>query len=322
MAMNTKDDNFDVFRVPEDLSGLRADMAVSHIRSDLTRSQIRRLMSEQSILVEGKAIKPSKRLNGGEVVSVVIPPPEPLNVQPQDLNISIVYEDDEIILVNKPPGLTVHPGAGIRDGTLVNALLYVCNGLSGIGGKIRPGIVHRLDKNTSGIIVVAKNDFSHQRLADQFKARLVKKTYIALVVGEIERDSGSFSSRISRHPTNRVKMTTKSRTGREALTNWRILKRYDQVTMVEIEPKTGRTHQIRVHFADNGFPLLGDDVYGPKRYGDPFLEYASKKLGRQALHASELCFEHPKSGNVMEFSAPIAEDLRDIIGLFKEKIDQ
>lgn len=317
--MNIKEDNFDVFRVPEGLSGLRADMAVSHLRSDLTRSQIRRLISEKSILVEGKAIKPSKRLNGGEVISVVIRPPEPSNVQPQDINISIVYEDDEIILVNKPPGLTVHPGAGIRDGTLVNALLYRCNGLSGIGGKIRPGIVHRLDKNTSGIIVVAKNDFSHQHLADQFKARLVKKMYIALVAGEIEKDSGRFSFPISRHPTNRVKMTTKTKTGREALTSWRIIKRYDQVTMVEIEPKTGRTHQIRVHFADNGFPLLGDDVYGPKRYGTPFLEYVSKKLGRQALHASKLCFKHPKSGNIMEFSAPLAEDLRDLIGLFQEK---
>lgn len=319
MNVNIEEDNFDVFRVPEELSGLRADMAVSHLRSDLTRSQIRRLISEKSILVEGKAIKPSKRLNGGEMISVVIPPPEPLNVQPQDINISVVYEDDEIILVNKPPGLTVHPGAGMRDGTLVNALLYICNGLSGIGGKIRPGIVHRLDKNTSGIIVVAKNDLSHQHLANQFKARLVKKMYIGLVAGEIEKDSGIFSSPISRHPTNRIKMTTKTKTGRESLTSWRILKRYDQVTMVEIEPKTGRTHQIRVHFADNGFPLLGDDVYGPKRYRTPFLEYVSKKLGRQALHASKLCFKHPSSGNIMEFFAPLAEDLRDVIGLLNEK---
>lgn len=319
MTMDAKEDNFKVFRVPDDLSGLRADMAVSHLRSDLTRSQIRRLISEKSILVEGKAIKPSKRLNGGEVVSVIIPTPEPLNVQPQNINISIIYEDDELIVVNKPPGLTVHPGAGIRNGTLVNALLYLCNDLSGIGGKIRPGIVHRLDKNTSGIIVVAKNDFSHQHIADQFKARLVRKTYLALVVGEIEKDSGSFSSPISRHPTNRVKMTTKTRTGRGALTNWRILNRYHRVTMVEIEPKTGRTHQIRVHFADNGFPLLGDDVYGPKRYKDPFLKYAAKKLGRQALHASKLRFRHPKSGNIVEYSAPLAEDLRDVIGFFKEK---
>jgi 23S rRNA pseudouridine1911/1915/1917 synthase len=317
--MNIKEDNFDVFNVPENLSGLRADVAVSHLRSDLTRSQIRRLISEKSILVEGKAIKPSKRVIGGEVISVIIPPPEPLNVQPQDIEISIIYEDDEIILVNKPPGLTVHPGAGIRDGTLVNALLHRCNGLSGIGGKIRPGIVHRLDKNTSGIIVVAKNDFSHQHLVNQFKARLVKKMYIALVVGEIEKDSGTFSSPISRHPTNRIKMTTKTKKGREALTSWRILKRYDQVTLVAIEPKTGRTHQIRVHFADNGFPLLGDDVYGPKGYRTPFLEYVSKKLGRQALHASKLCFEHPKSGKKIEFSAPIAEDLKDVIGLFQEK---
>ena len=317
--MTVNEDNFDVFRVPENLSGLRADIAVSYLRPDLTRSRIRRLIGEKSILVEGKAIKPSKRLNCGELISVVIPPPEPLNVKPQDIKISIIYEDEDVILVNKPPGLTVHPGAGIKEGTLVNALLYRCKGLSGIGGKIRPGIVHRLDKNTSGIIVVAKNDFSHQNLVDQFKARLVKKMYIALVVGEIKKDSGTFSSPITRHPKNRVKMTTKTKRGREALTTWRVLKRYDQVTMVDIEPKTGRTHQIRVHFADNGFPLLGDDVYGPRRYRTPFLEYVSKKLGRQALHASKLCFNHPKSGNRMEFSAPLADDLRDVIRFLKEK---
>jgi len=319
MNMNNKEANFDVFNLPEHLSGLRADIAVSRLRSDLTRSQIRRLIGERSILVDGKPIKPSKRLNAGEVISIIIPPPEPLDVRPQDINISILYEDDEIILVNKPPGLTVHPGAGIRDGTLVNALLYRCNGLSGIGGKIRPGIVHRLDKDTSGIIVVAKNDFSHQHLVNQFKARLVEKRYVAIVVGEIKKDSGTFSTPIRRHPTNRIKMTTKTKTGREALTDWRVLKRYDEVTMVEIEPKTGRTHQIRVHFADNGFPLLGDRVYGPRRYNTPFLEYVSHKLGRQALHASKLGFKHPKSGKKMEFSAPLAEDLKDVIRLFKEK---
>lgn len=317
--MHVKVDKLDVLRVPKNLSGLRADVAVSLLRPDLTRSQIRRLISEKSILVEGKTIKPSKRINWGEVISVVISPPEPLNVKPQDIKISIIYEDEDIILVNKPAGLTVHPGAGIREGTLVNALLYRCNGLSGIGGKIRPGIVHRLDKNTSGIIVVAKNDLSHRNLVDQFKARSVKKMYIALVAGEIEKDSGTFSSPITRHPKNRVKMTTKTKTGREALTSWRVLKRYDQVTMVEIEPKTGRTHQIRVHFADSGFPLLGDSVYGPRRYRTPFLEYVSKKLGRQALHASKLCFNHPKSGNRMEFSAPLAEDLSEVIGLLKDK---
>ncbi len=317
--MNLKEDNVDVFRVPGNLSGVRADIALSQIRSDLTRTQIRRLMSEKSILVEGKAIKPSKKLSGGEVISVVTRAPEPLNVQPQDIEISIVYEDDEIVLINKPPGLTVHPGAGVRDGTLVNALLYRCKDLSGIGGKIRPGIVHRLDKNTSGLIVVAKNDYSHQHLVNQFKERVVKKMYIALVVGEIKKDSGSFSSPISRHPTNRVKMTTRTKTGREALTVWRVLKRYDQATMVEIEPKTGRTHQIRVHFADNGFPLLGDNVYGPKRYRTPFLGYVSKKLGRQALHASKLCFMHPRSGRMIDFSAPLPEDLRNAIGLFQEK---
>jgi 23S rRNA pseudouridine1911/1915/1917 synthase len=317
--MNVKEDNVDVFRVPENLSGLRADIAISHLRPNLSRSQIRRLISEKSILVEGKEIKPSKKLDCGQVISVVIPPPEPLSIKPQDIKISIIYEDDDIILVNKPPGLTVHPGAGTKEGTLVNALLYRCNSLSGIGGKIRPGIVHRLDKNTSGIIVVAKNESSHQNLVNQFKARVVKKMYIALVVGEIEKDSGTFSSPIARHPKIRVKMTTKTKTGREALTTWRVLKRYDQITMVEIEPKTGRTHQIRVHFADNGFPLLGDDVYGPRRYKTPFLECVSKKLGRQALHASKLCFNHPTSGNRMEFSAPLAEDLRDVIGLLEEK---
>lgn len=319
MNTTTKSVELEVVNVPENLSGLRADVAVSLLRSDLTRSQIRRLIGEKSILVEGKAIKPSKRLYTGESVSLVIPPPEPSDVQPQDIEISVIYEDDDIVLINKPPGLAVHPGAGIREGTLVNALLYRCKGLSGIGGKIRPGIVHRLDKNTSGIIVVAKNDFSHQHLVNQFKERLVEKTYLALVAGEIERAEGAFTSAISRHPKNRIKMTTRAKTGREAFTSWRVLKRYDQITMVEITPKTGRTHQIRVHFADNGFPLLGDDLYGLRRYKTPLLESVSKKLGRQALHASRLCFDHPKSGNRLEFSAPLAKDLKQVISLLPEK---
>jgi len=189
-----KQQNLEEFKVPQKHSGQRADVAFSLLLSGFSRSQVRRLIGEKNILVEGKAIKPSRKLEGGELVSVVIPPPEPLELLPQNIPISIIYEDEEIIVVDKPPGIVVHPGAGTKDGTLVNALLYMCRDLSGIGGKIRPGIVHRLDKHTSGALVVAKSDFAHRNLVGQFKSRKVEKKYTAITAGVIKKSSGSFSS--------------------------------------------------------------------------------------------------------------------------------
>jgi 23S rRNA pseudouridine1911/1915/1917 synthase len=312
-----KEGDTQTFRIPIELSGKRADVAFSHLLSGLTRSQIRKLIDERLILVEGKPLKPSKKLSGGEMVSVTLPPPEPLEAEPQDIPVTILYEDDDIVVVDKPAGMTVHPGAGVPDGTLVNALLYRCKGLSGIGGKIRPGIVHRLDKDTSGVMVVAKNDFAHQALINQFKSRKVKKKYLALVVGDIKGESGSFSSHIGRHPINRIKMSTKAKTGKEALTLWKVIKRYRDATLVEAEPKTGRTHQIRVHFAENRYPLLGDRIYGPRKHKSEFLETASKALGRQALHASTIGFTHPRTDEYMEFHAPLPDDMKKAINILE-----
>lgn len=318
MSINKKN-NTQEFHVPPELSGKRADIALSSLIPDLTRSQVRRLIDEGLILVEGRPVKPSKKLSGGESVYVTQPPPQPLEAKPQDIPVHILYEDDYIVIVNKPRGMTVHPGAGVGDGTLVNALLYRCRGLSGIGGKLRPGIVHRLDKGTSGVMVVAKGDLAHESLVNQFKSRTVEKVYLAIVAGSIKGESGSFSSPIGRHPTDRIRMSTRTRTGKEAITLWRVIKRYKYATLVEARPKTGRTHQIRVHFAENGYPILGDRVYGPRSYKSDLLESVSKMLGRQALHALSLCFIHPWTGERMEFHTEIPEDMKRLINMLEEK---
>ncbi len=312
-----REKNRQEFHVPPEFAGKRVDIALSHLLPDLTRSQVRRLIDEGLILVDDKSIKPSKRLSGGESVSVIQIPPQPLEAEPQDLPIPILYEDDDIIVVNKPASMAVHPGSGVGDRTLVNALLYRCRSLSGIGGKLRPGIVHRLDKDTSGVIVVAKGDLAHESLVNQFKSRMVEKVYLALVAGRIKGESGSFSSLIGRHPTDRIKMSTRARVGKEALTLWRVIKRYGCATLVDVKPKTGRTHQIRVHFAENGYPILGDRVYGPRRHKSDLLESVSKRLGRHALHALSLRFTHPRTGERVEFHAEIPDDMKRAIHILE-----
>ncbi|MGH7900923.1 MAG: RluA family pseudouridine synthase [Thermodesulfobacteriota bacterium] len=304
--------------IPEEFSGQRADLALAGLLKEFSRSQIRRLIDDENILLKGRAIKPSQRLIAGDSVSITVPPPTPLETLPQDIPISIIYEDQDILVVNKPPGMAVHPGAGIREGTLVNAILYKCRNLSGIGGKTRPGIVHRLDKNTSGVLIVAKNDFSHRSLVEQFKSRDIEKRYLALVIGNVEGESGSFCSLIGRHPKNRLKMTTKPREGKEAFTNWRVKKRYNVATLIEVDPKTGRTHQIRVQFSENGYPILGDKLYGRRRQGSQAIDNISEKLGRQALHAYSIRFKHPRRDEIMEFKAPIPEDFEEAIKLIEE----
>jgi 23S rRNA pseudouridine1911/1915/1917 synthase len=313
-----REKNKQEFHMPPEFSGNRADIALSHLLPDLSRSQVRRLIDEGLILVEGKLIKPSKKLSGGESVSVIQLPSRPLEAEPQDIPLPILYEDEEIVVVNKPAGMIVHPGAGVRDGTLVNALLYRYRNLSGIGGKLRPGIVHRLDKDTSGVLVVAKGYLAHESLVNQFKFRRVEKVYLALVAGRIKVDSGTFSSLMGRHPTDRMKMSMRTRVGKEALTSWRVIKRYEFATLVDVRPKTGRTHQIRVHFADNSYPILGDKVYGPRRHKSDLLELTSKSLGRQALHALSLCFTHPRTGERMEFHTEIPDDMKRVINMLEE----
>ncbi len=307
----------ELFEIPLAFSGMRADVAFSHIISSLTRSQVRKLIEERFILVDGEAIKPSKKLSGGETASITLLPPEPIEAEPENIPIEILYEDDDIVVVNKSAGMTVHPGAGVKSGTLVNALLYKCRGLSGIGGKIRPGIVHRLDKETSGVMVVAKNDFAHQSLIEQFRRRSVKKRYLALVLGNVKEDAGSFTSSIGRHPIDRKRMSSAARAGREAHTVWKVIRRYNGATLVEAEPRTGRTHQIRVHFSENGHPILGDKVYGLKKHQSAHLEAISRTLGRQALHAQMLSFRHPRSGEGVQFNAPLPDDMKEAINLLE-----
>lgn len=303
--------------IPNEFSGMRTDAALASLLKTLTRSQIQKLIDAGLVLVDGKPAKASKRLSGGEEVTVKIPPPEPIELVPEEIALSIIYEDDHIVVINKPPGMSVHPGAGTRTGTLVNALLVRCHGLSGIGGKLRPGIVHRLDKDTSGVMVVAKNDLAHNCLASQFKARTVKKKYLAVVLGRLRGDHGYFEKPIGRHPTHRMKMTTSVRGAKEAFTEWRVIERLPAATLVEVYPKTGRTHQIRVHFKEHGHPILGDRLYGPRKYPTDVLERVASKLKRQALHASSLSFKHPLTGEDVEFHAPLAEDIEEILQLLR-----
>lgn len=299
--------------IPEKFIGKRVDVFLSDYLPDHSRTQIKNYISNKNVLINNKSFKPSRILTGNEVINISIPPPEPSQLFPQDLSIEVLYEDKDIIVVNKPANLTVHPGAGIKQGTLVNGLLFLCNDLSGIGGELRPGIVHRLDKETSGVIVAAKNDFSHRNLSDQFKSRVIYKKYICIVVGEIKNEEGMFNTSIERHKTNRIKMTSMSGNGRVAETKWNLIKRYKGFSYLEAEPKTGRTHQIRVHFADNGYPILHDKVYGNKGYKSDVQNRLKKLISRHALHAKELGFTHPRTNEYMKFEASIPKDMLDVI---------
>lgn len=307
--------------IPAGLSGKRADAVLPDLLPELTRSRIKKLIEEKNILVDGSPIKPSRKLGPGETVLVTIPAPAPLDAAPEDIPISIIYEDEYIAVIDKPAGMTVHPGAGVAGGTLVNALLYHLGGLSGVGGKIRPGIVHRLDKNTSGVIVVAKDDASHNSLAAQFKSRSVEKRYLAILEGVMKTDSGSISSRIGRHPVDRKKMSSRAPSGRESLTLWKVRKKLRGASLVEARPRTGRTHQIRVHFSEAGHPLLADEVYGGKGRKAPVISAAATIIGRHALHAWKLAFSHPRTGERMEFTSPIPDDMKKALNFLSEAGD-
>jgi 23S rRNA pseudouridine1911/1915/1917 synthase len=291
----------------------------------VSRAQLKKLIDDQQILVDGKPAKAGLKLKGGEIVSVVLPEPEPVATLPQDIPLHILYEDSDLIVVNKPAGLVVHPAPGHAGGTLVNALLFHCRDLSGIGGELRPGIVHRLDKDTSGVMVATKNDLSHQGLAAQFSRHTINRRYVALVHGLLKSDSGRVDSPIGRHPTQRKKMSGQSRRGRRAVTRWRTLARFteDRLTLVELTLETGRTHQIRVHFSELNHPLVGDPMYGQSHrqaaLKDPGLRQLLLQLGRQALHARLLGFTHPVSGEYLEFSSPLPDDLQAIVNFLQHK---
>jgi 23S rRNA pseudouridine1911/1915/1917 synthase len=283
----------------------------------LTRSMAQRLIETGLVTVDGALNKSSLKLHGGERIAVTIPPPAPIDPEAEKIPLDILFEDHDIVVVNKRAGMVVHPGAGNTCGTLVNALLGHCSDLSGIGGELRPGIVHRIDKDTSGVLVVAKNDHAHHSLSRQFKEHSIKRVYIALVFGSPRQDKGRIEAAIGRHPVDRKRMSGTARRGKEAVTHWQAIGRYRQLTMMRIRLETGRTHQIRVHLSEAGYPLIGDAVYGGSgrtaSIQDPQLRELIKGLGRQALHAKTLGFIHPTSGEYLEFDSELPEDMRRII---------
>jgi 23S rRNA pseudouridine1911/1915/1917 synthase len=285
--------------------GERLDVFLARSMTDTTRSRVRRLIDEGFVTVNGRqAGKPGATLERGAQVELVIPPPERTTLEAQAIPLRIVFEDSDLLVVDKKAGLAVHPSPGHASHTLVNAVLAQCPELSGIGGEGRPGIVHRLDKDTSGLIIVAKNDAAHLSLARQLKERRIEKTYIALVEGRVEPREGVIDSPLGRHPVHRKKQAVVTN-GREARTRYKVLRLVDGYTLVEVHPETGRTHQIRVHFASIGHPIAADVLYG--RAGAP-------PLARQFLHASKLAFTHPCTGERMELEAPLAADLAAALG--------
>ena len=286
----------------EDL-GVRIDKYISD-NIALTRSAVQGLISRGAVTADGKAISKNYKLRGGEMITVEIPEPEPMDAVPENIPLNIVYEDDDLLVVNKPKGMVVHPAHGNYTGTLVNALLYHCGeSLSGINGVIRPGIVHRIDKNTSGLLIVAKNDASHLKLAEQIKAHSFTREYEAVVTGALKNTSGTVDAPIGRHKTDRKKMCVTPENSRNAITHYEVLKQYGGYAHVRLRLETGRTHQIRVHMAYIGHPVLGDDVYG-KPY---------KGLEGQCLHARKIGFIHPSTDEYMEFSSELPEYFQSVL---------
>ena len=267
---------------------------------DITRSYLQKLLKDGSVQMNGKPVKASTKTAVGAVIALTIPEPEEPEILPENIPLDILYEDSDVILINKPKAMVVHPAAGHYTGTLVNALMYHCRGdLSGINGVLRPGIVHRIDKDTTGVLIVCKNDRAHNALAEQLKEHSITRKYRAIVCGNLKEDEGTVDAPLSRHPQDRKKMAIVRSGGKRAVTHYRVLERFGNDTYIECQLETGRTHQIRVHMASLGHPLLGDEIYG--RAKSPF------KLEGQTLHAMVLGFIHPTTGEYMEFEAPLPE---------------
>ena len=288
----------EVLILTADQAGERVDVFLSRNIENMTRSAAAKLLEEGAVLLCGKPVKKNYKMNIGDELEITLPEPEPVEAVPQNIPLDVVYEDEDVIVVNKPVGMVVHPAAGHPDGTLVNALLYHCgNSLSGINGQLRPGIVHRIDRDTSGLIISAKNDVAHQRLADQLQDHSLYREYEAICVGNLKEDTGTVNAPIGRHNTDRKKMAIDYKNGREAVTHWKVLGRYPGFTHIQCRLETGRTHQIRVHMASTGHPLLGDIVYGSKK---PY-----PGLAGQCLHARRLSFVHPRTGERMTVECPL-----------------
>ena len=291
-------------------AGIRLDAFLAE-KMDRSRASVQKLIEAENVWVNGSFVAKNARLREGDSVEVELPPPEILNVRPENIPLDIVYEDGDLLVVNKPKGMVVHPAPGNPDGTLVNALLFHCgDSLSGINGVIRPGIVHRIDKDTSGLLMVAKNDFAHNSLAEQLKVHSVERGYIALVQGVIAEPAGLVDAPIGRHPLERKKMAV-NLSGKEARTNYFVKERFDKYTLIECRLETGRTHQIRVHLSYIGHPLVGDELYGSRKNN---LGFAG-----QALHAYLLGFVHPRSGEKLRFESPLPEEFQKELELLRSK---
>jgi 23S rRNA pseudouridine1911/1915/1917 synthase len=301
-------------------AGQRLDRFLALRLPELSRTRIQELIHEGHARINGRLSQPSHRLAAGEAVEIDARARPPLAAEPEEIPLHLLYEDEDLVVVNKPAGMVVHPAAGARSGTLVNALMHRLGTLSAAGGALRPGIVHRLDRGTSGALVVARNDAAHRALAEQFRSRTVQKTYLALVQGRLARDAGTIAQPVGRDIQRRTRMTARTGAGREARTDWEVLFRLGNFTLVAAHPRTGRTHQIRAHFAAEGHALVGDTLYGAAkqpRAGRTVL----KPLGRVFLHAARLGFTHPRNETPVEVRAPLAPELRAYLSALASAVD-
>ena len=294
-----------------DKDGERLDVFLVRQQPELSRAHVQKLIASGEVLVDGRARKANFKLKAGASVSFKLPEAAPIEVKPEDIPLDILYEDEDIIVVNKSRGMVVHPAAGVDSGTLVNALLFHCHDLSGINGEIRPGIVHRLDKDTSGVMVAAKNDKAHLNLAEQIGMKTAHRSYLAVVHGNIKEEAGIIKGDIGRHPTDRKRMAIVQENGKPAVTHFKVLERFGDYTLVECRLETGRTHQIRVHMTSIGHPLVNDPKYG--RCKSPF------GIKGQALHSRQLTLKHPATGEEMTFEAPLPEDMEKILAALRNR---
>lgn len=294
------------FSVSEEDAGIRIDRYLSGQCPEVSRSYLQRLLKDEAVLVGGKPVKSNYKVNTGDNIELSIPEAVEPEIEAEELELDVLYEDKDIIIINKPKGMVVHPAAGHYSGTLVNGLMAHCRqDLSGINGVLRPGIVHRIDMDTTGVLIACKNDIAHNSIAEQLKEHSITRKYYAIVHGCLKDDEGTINAPIGRHPVDRKKMSINEKNGREAVTHYKVLERFQQFTYVECQLETGRTHQIRVHMASIGHPLLGDAVYGPAK--SPF------RLQGQTLHAGILGIIHPRSGEYMEFTAPLPDYFEDLL---------
>ena len=301
-----------VFEITPEMEGERIDKCISNYVETLSRSYIQKIIKEGKAYINDAPVKSNYKVRVDDKVQFTIPDCEELDIPPQDIPLDIIYEDKDVLIVNKPKNMVVHPAPGHYEGTLVNAIMYHChNDLSGINGVLRPGIVHRIDKDTTGSLIICKNDEAHRKIAEQLKEHSITRKYRAIVYGRISNDEGVVDAPIGRHPTDRKKMAINERNGKTAITHYKVLERFEKYTYIECQLETGRTHQIRVHMTSIGHPLLGDEVYGNAKC--PF------KLEGQTLHAMTIGFIHPSTNQYVEYEAPLPEYFERLLQILRSK---